>query len=49
MKVEFIFLFMQHAIPMLTDKEGLKLYKSPQDLIMELANIFVNGISPAAD
>ncbi len=47
MKVEFMFLFMQKAASVLTDKETLKLYNSPQDLIMELANMFVYGISPA--
>lgn len=46
MKVEFMFLFMQKATPMITDKEMLKLYSSPQELIMELANMFVYGISP---
>lgn len=46
MKVEFMFQFMQKSTPMLTDKELLKLYNSPQELIMELANMFVYGISP---
>jgi AcrR family transcriptional regulator len=46
MNVEFMFLFMQRTIPFLTDKEILDLFASPQDLIMELANMFVYGISP---
>ena len=46
MKVEFMFYFMQKSTPLLTDKELLKLYNSPQELIMELANMFVYGISP---
>lgn len=46
MKVEFMFYFMQKATPLLTDRELLKLYNNPQELIMELANMFVYGISP---
>lgn len=46
MKIEFMFQFMQLSTPMLADKELLKLYASPQELIMELANMFVYGISP---
>jgi AcrR family transcriptional regulator len=46
MNVEFMFYFMQKSTPLLTDKELLKLYNSPQELIMELANMFVYGISP---
>jgi len=47
LNLEFMFLFMQKATSVLTDKEILKLYTSPQDLIMELANMFVYGVSPA--
>lgn len=47
MNVEFMFRFMQKATPLLTDTEVLKLFNSPQELIMELANMFVYGISPA--
>ncbi|MFZ0282523.1 MAG: TetR/AcrR family transcriptional regulator [Bacteroidales bacterium] len=49
MNVEFMFLFIQKATSssVLSDKEILKLYNSPQDLIMELTNMFVYGISPA--
>jgi AcrR family transcriptional regulator len=48
MNVEFMFLLMQKTVPMLTDKEVLKLYNSPQELIKELANMFLYGISPSA-
>lgn len=47
MNVEFMFRFMQNSTPLLTDNEVLKLFNSPQELIMELANMFVYGISPA--
>ncbi|MBK9390252.1 MAG: TetR/AcrR family transcriptional regulator [Bacteroidetes bacterium] len=46
MNVEFMFSFMQRSASLLTDTEVLKLFNSPQDLIMELANMFVYGISP---
>jgi AcrR family transcriptional regulator len=49
MKVEFMFLFMQRSVSCLNDKEIAALYESPQQLIMELANVFVYGISPAKD
>ena len=44
--VEFLFIFLQKTNSILTDSELLKLYKSPQDLIMEIANMFIYGISP---
>jgi hypothetical protein len=46
MKVEFMLYFMQKSTPLITDKELLKLYNTPQELIIELANMFVYGISP---
>jgi AcrR family transcriptional regulator len=46
MNVEFMSIYMQRSTPLLTDKEVLKLYNSPQDIIMELANMLVYGISP---
>ncbi len=46
MKVEFLFYFIQLVIPAFTDKELLKLYNSPQELIMEVTNLIVYGISP---
>lgn len=48
MNVEFMFLLMQKTVPMLTDKEVMKLYNSPHELIKELANMFLYGISPSA-
>lgn len=46
MNVAFMFYFMQKSTPLIHDKELLKLYNTPQELIMELANMFVYGISP---
>jgi AcrR family transcriptional regulator len=46
MKIEFMFYLMQKATPLITDQELLKLFNSPQELILELANMFVYGISP---
>lgn len=46
LKVEFLFFFLQNTSAIMADKELLKLYNSPQDLIMEIANLFVYGISP---
>ena len=46
MNVEFLFIFLQKTNSILTDSDLLKLYKSPQDLIMEIANMFIYGISP---
>lgn len=46
LKVEFLFTFMMNSLNMLGDGELLKLYNSPQDLIMEVTNLFVYGISP---
>jgi AcrR family transcriptional regulator len=46
MKIEFMFYFMQKATPLLTDKELLKMFNSSQELILEIANMFVYGISP---
>jgi AcrR family transcriptional regulator len=46
MNVEFMFCLMQKSASLLTDNEVLKLFNSPQELVMELANMFVYGISP---
>ncbi|HOU02306.1 MAG TPA: TetR/AcrR family transcriptional regulator [Bacteroidales bacterium] len=45
-KPEFILYLTQHLIPMYTDENLLKLYDTPQDLIMEFTNFFTYGISP---
>ncbi len=44
-KPEFILYLTQHLIPMLTDENLLKLYDTPQQLILEFANFFTYGIS----
>jgi len=45
-KVEFLLFLIQKTSGMISDRELLKLYNSTQDLIMELTNLFVYGISP---
>lgn len=42
---EFLFHISQKLVPICTDEELLKLYNSPQDLILEFANFFAYGIS----
>jgi AcrR family transcriptional regulator len=43
---EFMLYLAQHITPLMTDENLLKLYGSPQELIMEIANFFTYGISP---
>jgi len=45
-KPEFILFLSQRIMDMLTDENLLKLYKNQQEVIMELTNFFVYGISP---
>jgi AcrR family transcriptional regulator len=45
-KPEFLFHISQKLVSVWTDVEMLKLYNSPQDLILEFANFFAYGISP---
>ena len=45
-KPELLLFITQHLVPMYTDEKLLKLYNTPQDLILELANFFTYGISP---
>jgi len=45
-KPEFILYLTQQLIPMFTDENLLKLYDTPQDLILEFTNFFTYGISP---
>jgi AcrR family transcriptional regulator len=45
-KPELLLFITQHLVPMYTDEKLLKLYDTPQDLILELANFFTYGISP---
>jgi AcrR family transcriptional regulator len=45
-KPEIILLFSQKIMEVVKDENILKLYNSPQDLIMEIANLFTYGIAP---
>lgn len=45
-KPEFLFYFAQNVGEILTDENLLKLYDTPQELILELTNFFAYGISP---
>ena len=45
-KPEFILYFLNHMIVMLKDPELLRLYDSPQEIIMELNNFFIYGLLP---
>lgn len=45
-KPEFILYFFNHMVEMISDEELVKLYDSPQALIMELTNFFFYGILP---
>jgi AcrR family transcriptional regulator len=46
MKPEFLYYFSQRLAEVLTDEKLMKLYDTPQDLVMELTNFFTYGISP---
>lgn len=46
LKPEFLFYFSQKMGEMIVDEKLLKLYNSPQELILELTNFFSYGISP---
>ncbi len=46
LNVEFLFWFSRKIIPVLDDKELLKLFKSPHEMIREVANLIVYGIAP---
>lgn len=43
---EFLMLFSKKMAELLTDKKALSLYRSPQDLVMELTRFVSYGISP---
>jgi len=45
-KPEFILYFFNHMFEMVSDEQLLKLYDSPQALIIELTNFFFYGILP---
>ncbi len=44
--VEFLFYFSQKIIPLLSDKEIVKLFDSPQKMVSEVSNLIVYGIVP---
>ena len=46
MRPEFILYFLNHMVEMLTDERLVKLYDSPEDLIIELTKFFFYGIMP---
>lgn len=46
LNVDFLIYFIKKTTPLVSDDELLKLYNSPQDLIMELTNFFIYGILP---
>ncbi len=45
-KPEIILYMAQRVIEILNDPKVLKLYDNPQDIIMEVANLFMYGIAP---
>ncbi len=45
-KPEFLFYFLNNLKPYYTDENLLKLYSSPQELVMEMVNFFMYGMSP---
>lgn len=47
LNIEFLIYFLLKKTPCMTDTELLKLFKSPQNLVMECTNLFICGISPA--
>lgn len=49
LKPEFIIYFLNHMVTMLRDDELIRLYDSPQELIMEISNFFVYGILPRSE
>jgi hypothetical protein len=48
-KPELIFYISQKMMEMINDENLIKLYQSPQDMIMELANLFIYGMLPKKD
>jgi AcrR family transcriptional regulator len=46
LNVEFLFYFSQRILPVITDNEMLKLFRSPQELIAEVSNLIIYGIAP---
>jgi AcrR family transcriptional regulator len=46
LNVEFLFHFSQKIVPMIYDNDLMNLFKTPQELIMEVTNLIIYGISP---
>ncbi len=46
MNIEFMFSFFQSMAIYLSDDKMLSLFSTPQDLIMEITNLFIYGITP---
>ena len=46
LNLEFMFRFFQSAGIFLTDEKMLSLFNTPQDLIMEITNLLIYGITP---
>jgi len=46
LNIPFLILFSQKTIGMLSEDEILHYFDSPQEMIMELTNLFIYGISP---
>lgn len=46
LNVEFLFYFSQKIVPLLTDKQLMKLFDSPKNMISEVSNLIVYGIVP---
>lgn len=46
LNVEFLFYFSRKIIPLMDDKELTKLFKSPHEMVSEMANLIVYGITP---
>ena len=46
MKPEFLFYFSQKMGELVVDENLMKLYSTPQELLLELTNFFAYGISP---
>ena len=45
-KPAFIAYFLNHMMAMLKDDELIRIYDTPQELIMELTNFFIHGLLP---
>lgn len=44
--IEFLFYFSEKIIPLINDDKALKFFNSPKELIGELTNLIIYGISP---